>query len=286
MNAATTRRDKGKGEVDEGPCACPDRVIALPPQDRHHAPTPHPHTFLSLLMKSEVCLDILRHMLHGPPHMSTIFVETAQHHRAPKHADKECRHLVRVHALANLLSFDPPGRNARNGGAPVIHRPASALSQGRVSIIGLNSGIEDRATTCYRRVIHNRLKDRKNCHQALNRVLFARESLVDALLNQLVRVVECLQRKLLFAGEVVVDTTLFQPGLAHDIRQRGAEVALAVEELRRSCQNSLACQFTLTHLYTPFPSKAPAACPIEVSAGKTGSCSHAQDDCQDEPAEC
>src|SRR5436305_5273557 len=125
----------------------------------------HPHLSLSLLMKSEVCLDILRHMLHRPPHMSTIFVETTQHHRALKHADKECRHLVRVHALANLLSFDPPGRNARNGGAPVIHRPASALSQRRVSLPGLNSGSEDRAPTCYRRALHNRRKDTNTSHQ-------------------------------------------------------------------------------------------------------------------------
>src|SRR5260370_30041168 len=47
---------------------------------------------------------------------------------------------------------------------------------------------------------------------------------------------------------MVINPTLLQPRLMHDVRECRAEVALTTKELRRSCENHFPRLFAFTHL--------------------------------------
>src|SRR6266705_2583523 len=169
-------------------------------------------------------------------HVYGFFVEITQHYRALERGNEDRRYLVRVYSGANFLALYTFVHNPINGGAPIIHGGSRAVSQRLISIIRLDSCVENRATTNYRGVFCDSLKDGDDGQETLYGVQLPRQRLAHALLNQSIGVIERFQGQLFLTGEMVIDAPFLQSSFTHNVGEGCAKVALAIEELGRVCK--------------------------------------------------
>lgn len=139
--------------------------------------------------------------------------------------------------------FNAAPDDVLDGLVPAEHGLLGAGQEGGVGVVGDNGRVQHRTAAGNGLVVGNPFKDTREGQEAVNGVAVALERGRKGGVGLGYGIVEGLQGQVVFVGKVVVDAALFQPGGGHDVGQRRAEVALAVEEDGRFGEDHFFCLF-------------------------------------------
>jgi hypothetical protein len=166
----------------------------------------------------------------------------------------ERRSLLGVHSGADFSRFDPRTDYRNDVAPPATQRLACALTQNRISVIGIDRRVEQWTATGNRSPPLNKIR---------NQLLEPVDGIGDGIqvVNPRVQgflpgIVKSLGRQRLLAREVPVDSAFFEARRAHEVREDRPVIPSLIEDGRRFTNDLLSGSFAFAHFGPPHASPA------------------------------